>query len=207
LRHDGAFGFYPVVPDVSWVRRLLPLGVRTIQLRFKGDATRIRAEVDEAVALGRAHGAQVVINDHWRLALELGARHVHLGQGDLDEADPVAIRQSGIGLGVSTHSHAELERALQWPVSHVALGPIYETTLKRMPYAPQGLARISVWKERVACPLVAIGGISLERAPSVLDAGADLVAVVSDVVNSPSPETRVESWLRLLEKRRAMVTA
>jgi thiamine-phosphate pyrophosphorylase len=207
LRHDGAFGFYPVVPDVSWVRRLLPLGVRTIQLRFKGDAARIRTEVAEAVALGGAHGAQVVINDHWRLAIELGATHVHLGQGDLDEADADAIRASGIGLGVSTHSHAELLRALQWPLSHVALGPIYETTLKRMPYAPQGVARISAWKERVALPLVAIGGISLERAPSVLDAGADLVAVVSDIVSNPSPETRALSWLRLFEKRRATVTA
>jgi thiamine-phosphate pyrophosphorylase len=207
LRHDGAFGFYPVVPDAGWIRRLLPLGVRTIQLRFKGDPARVRVEVEQAVALGHAAGAQVVINDHWRLALELGATHLHLGQADLDTADAAAIRRSGASLGISTHSEPELERALTWPVSHIALGPIYATTLKQMPYAPQGLSRIREWSARAARPLVAIGGISLERAPAVLDAGADLVAVVSDVVNDPCPESRVESWLDLFAARRLAVGA
>jgi thiamine-phosphate pyrophosphorylase len=192
---------------VSWIRRLLPLGVRTIQLRFKGERARVRAQVQEAVALGRDAGAQVVINDHWQLALELGATHLHLGQADLDTADLAAIRSSGASLGISTHSEAELERALAWPVSHIALGPIYETTLKKMPYAPQGLSRIREWRARAARPLVAIGGISLERAPAVLDAGADLVAVVSDVVGSPRPESRVEAWLHLFAARSLAVGA
>jgi thiamine-phosphate pyrophosphorylase len=155
------------------------------------------------VALGERYAAQVVINDYWQDALACGARYLHLGQGDLDTADERALRESGIELGISTHGEAELRRALEWPISHLALGPIYETTLKKMPYAPQGVSRIREWKARAACPLVAIGGITLERAPAVLAGGADLVAVVSDVVNHPHPEARAGAWLQLLEARAA----
>ncbi len=108
-----------------------------------------------------------------------------------------AIRRAGLKLGLSTHSHEELDVALGHDPDYVALGPIYETKLKVMPWAPQGLARITEWKALAGRPLVAIGGITLDRAPGVFDAGADSIAVVSDVVAHPNPEQRARDWLAL----------
>ena len=90
------------------------------------------------------------------------------------EADLAAIRAAGLKLGISTHSDAELDAALAAEPDYVALGPIYETKLKAMTWAPQGLSRIAEWRRKIACPLVAIGGITLDRAASVLEAGRQL---------------------------------
>ena len=188
--------FYPIVPDAAWVQRIVPLGVKTVQLRVKDarpDA--IRAEIARSLAICRTHGCQLIVNDYWREAIDLGAAFVHLGQEDLAEADLPAIRKAGIKFGISTHTPEELQIALEAEPDHVALGPIYETTLKAMKYPPQGLDRIREWKRRIACPLVAIGGITLERAPGVFEAGADSIAVVSDIVSHPAPERRVADWL------------
>ena len=190
--------FYPIVPDASWVARLARAGVKLIQLRMKDEAqSAIAPAIREALAASRAHGCEVVVNDYWREAIECGAGFVHLGQGDLETADASAIRRAGLKLGISTHSHEELDRALREDPDYIALGPIYETTLKVMPWAPQGLARIGEWKALAKRPLVAIGGITLERAPAVFGAGADSIAVVSDVVFHPDPEQRSRDWLAL----------
>ena len=191
--------FYPIVPDASWVARLARAGVKLIQLRMKDEAqSAITRAIREALAASRAHGCEVVVNDYWREAIECGAGFVHLGQGDLETADASAIRRAGLKLGISTHSHEELDRALRDDPDYIALGPIYETTLKVMPWAPQGLARIGEWKALAKRPLVAIGGITLERAPAVFAAGADSIAVVSDVVFHPHPEQRSRDWLSQL---------
>jgi thiamine-phosphate pyrophosphorylase len=191
--------FYPIVPDAAWVARIVPLGVKTVQLRVKdADEERVAREISSALAICRAHDCQLVVNDYWRQAIDLGADLVHLGQEDLAVADLAAIRKAGIKLGISTHTHEELRIALAAEPDHVALGPIYETTLKVMKYAPQGLARIGEWKSLIACPLVAIGGITLERAPAVLAAGADSIAVVTDIIANPDPERRVRDWLAAL---------
>jgi thiamine-phosphate pyrophosphorylase len=188
--------FYPIVPDASWVARLARAGVKLIQLRMKDEAqSAITPAIREALAASRAHGCEVVVNDYWREAIDCGAGFVHLGQGDLETADTSAIRRAGLKLGISTHSHEELDRALCEDPDYIALGPIYETTLKVMPWAPQGLARIGEWKALAKRPLVAIGGITLERAPAVFAAGADSIAVVSDVVFHPDPEQRSRDWL------------
>ncbi len=203
MKTAGSHGFYPVVDDVRWVRRLLPLGVRTIQLRIKerSEAEACR-QIREALAIAADHGGcQMIVNDYWRAAIREGAAWLHLGQEDLAGADLVAIRAAGIRLGVSTHSPEELADALDARPDYVALGPIYETTLKKMPWSPQGLARIGEWKARLACPLVAIGGITLERAPAVLAAGADSIAVVSDVLRAPDPDGRARAWLDLFRER------
>ena len=189
--------FYPVVDSVAWVARLAALGVGTIQLRAKclshAEAT---AMVRAALESTARTGAKLVVNDWWRAAIEAGAAHVHLGQEDLAETDVPAIRRAGLTLGLSTHDHMELETALRWDPDYVALGPIYPTTLKVMRFAPQGLARIAEWKRRIgAIPLVAIGGITLERAPGVYAAGADSIAVVSDVILNADPDARVRAWL------------
>jgi thiamine-phosphate pyrophosphorylase len=191
--------FYPIVPDAAWAARIVPLGVKTIQLRVKDtDEAAVEQEIRSALVLCRAHNCQLIVNDYWRQAIDLGADFVHLGQEDLADADLAAIRRAGIRLGISTHTHEELQIALDADPDYVALGPIYETKLKVMRYDPQGLDRIGVWKRRIACPLVAIGGITLERAPAVLAAGADSIAVVTDIVTHPDPEQRVRDWLAAL---------
>lgn len=191
--------FYPVVDSVAWVRRLAALGVGTVQLRAKDlghDAA--LALIREALAATRGTVAKLVVNDYWRAAIEAGAKHLHLGQEDLADADIAAIRRAGLTLGLSTHDEAELDNALRYQPDYVALGPIFPTTLKAMRFAPQGLARISEWKQRIgATPLVAIGGITLEQAPAIFAAGADSIAVVSDITKSPDPDARVKAWLKL----------
>jgi thiamine-phosphate pyrophosphorylase len=196
--------FYPILPDAAWIARLIPLGVKTVQLRVKdADPVRVRREIAESLAICAAHGCQLIVNDYWREAIELGADFVHLGQEDLAAADLSAIKAAGLKLGVSTHSVEELEIALAAAPDYAALGPVYPTTLKVMKWAPQGLARLSEWRERLgewrervgALPLVGIGGITLERAPGVFAAGADSIAVVSDVTAHPHPEDRTRAWL------------
>ncbi len=188
--------FYPVLPDIDWLERLVPLGVRFVQLRLKdAPKTEVRRQISRAMALCAAYGAQLVVNDYWRAVIDLGADFVHLGQEDLAAADVPAIRAAGIKLGVSTHDHDELAKALAVEPDYVALGPIYETRLKKMKWAPQGLDRVRDWKDAAPCPLVAIGGITVERAPDVLAAGADSIAVVTDLVTHPDPEARTREWL------------
>lgn len=188
--------FYPIVPDAAWAARIVPLGVKTLQLRSKDvEGEALRRQIAESLEVCARHGCQLIVNDYWRLAIELGADYIHLGQEDLAEADLEAIRAADIKLGISTHTHEELEIALAARPDYVALGPIYETTLKAMRYPPQGLARIGEWKGLIGCPLVAIGGITLERAPAVFAAGADSIAVVTDIIGHPDPEARVEAWL------------
>jgi len=188
---------YPIVDSASWVPRLAPLGVRLLQLRVKDQPEALlRAEIHAAQAACRAAGAQLVVNDYWQLALEIGCDFVHLGQGDLDGADVAALRRADVRLGISTHDEHELERALALQPDYVALGPIYPTLLKAMPFAAQGLGRISEWKRRVGrLPLVAIGGLTLERLHGVFAAGADVAAVVTDILRAVHPEARAREWL------------
>jgi len=188
---------YPIVDSAAWVGRMLSVGVRLIQLRIKErSASELRAEIREAKGLCSRAGAQLIVNDYWMLAMAEGCDYVHLGQGDLDTADVAALRKAGVKIGVSTHSHMELARALALSPDYVALGPIYPTVLKVMPWSPQGLQRITEWKRRIGdIPLVAIGGLTVERLPGVLEAGADVAAVVNDIVSNPNPETRAREWL------------
>lgn len=189
--------FYPIVPDIAWLARVVPLGVRTVQLRLKdASEVEIRRQISGSLALCREHGCQLVVNDFWREAIDLGADAIHLGQEDLAAADLAAIKAAGLRLGVSSHDETELETALAADPDYVALGPVYETRLKAMKWAPQGLDRITAWKSRIgALPLVAIGGITPERAARVLAAGADAVAVITDFVTAADPEARVTAWV------------
>lgn len=189
--------FYPIFPRAGWLRRMLPLGVALVQLRIKdleGDA--LCAEIAAARDLCRRHGATLVVNDHWQAARDLGCDWVHLGQEDLDSADIPALRAAGIRIGLSTHDHAELERALAHHPDYVALGPVYPTVLKAMKWPAQGLERISEWKRQIGdIPLVAIGGMTVERAPGVFAAGADVVSAVTDITRNPDPAARLRQWL------------
>jgi thiamine-phosphate pyrophosphorylase len=189
--------FYPVVDSVAWVARLAALGVGTVQLRAKNlDDSQSLQLVSDALAITRGTPTKVVVNDYWRAAVVAGAKHLHLGQEDLAEADLKAIRDAGLTLGLSTHDDDELETALRADPDYIALGPIFPTTLKSMRFAPQGIPKITEWKKRIgAVPLVAIGGIKLEQARAIFAAGADSIAVVSDVTQHSDPDARVRAWL------------
>ena len=191
--------FYPVVDSVAWVARLATLGVGTVQLRAKAlDDSQSLQIVSDALEAVKGTPTRLVVNDYWRAAIVAGAKHLHLGQEDLAEADLKAVRDAGLTLGISTHDDAELEAALRAEPDYIALGPIFPTTLKSMRFAPQGIAKISEWKRRIGdIPLVAIGGIKLEHAREIFAAGADSIAVVSDVTQNPEPDARVRAWLGL----------
>ncbi|MFN0218639.1 MAG: thiamine phosphate synthase [Hyphomicrobium sp.] len=189
--------FYPIVPDARWAARLAPLGVKTMQLRIKGqDDFAVHAAVSKTLELAREYSCQIIINDYWQIAIDTGADFIHLGQEDLAAADLKAIRRAGLRVGVSTHDEAELDAALAAKADYVALGPIYETKLKAMCFGPQGLARIGDWKRRIGdTPLVAIGGITPDLASDVYAAGADSIAAITDFIMHPDPEDRVRLWL------------
>jgi thiamine-phosphate pyrophosphorylase len=190
--------FYPIVDSVSWVARLAALGVGTVQLRAKDlDDAKSLQIVSDALEAIKGTGTKLVVNDYWRTAIVAGARHLHLGQEDLLGADLKAIRDAGLTLGLSTHDDAELETALRAEPDYIALGPIFPTTLKSMRFRPQGIAKITEWKRRAGrIPLVAIGGIKLEQAAEIFKAGADSIAVVSDVTQNSDPDARVRAWLQ-----------
>ncbi|MEH2483004.1 thiamine-phosphate pyrophosphorylase [Nitrobacteraceae bacterium AZCC 2146] len=189
--------FYPVVDTIAWLKRLTALGVGTVQLRAKDlDDTAATTLMREALAVTAGTSTKLVVNDYWRVAIDLKAQHLHLGQEDLADADVAAIRKAGLTLGLSTHDDEELETALRAKPDYIALGPIFPTTLKSMRFAPQGIPKLTTWKQRIGdIPLVAIGGIKLEQAAEIFKAGADSIAVVSDVTQNVDPDARVRAWL------------
>ena len=194
--------FYPVMPDAAWIERIVPLGVKLVQLRAKDmPEARLREEIRRSLAVCQTHGCQLVVNDHWQLAVEEGADFVHLGQEDLAKADLASIRAAGLKLGLSTHDEAELETALAAKPGYVALGPVWPTILKQMPWAPQTPERLLIWRKRVGdLPLVAIGGLRPDRADAVFQNGADSAAVVTDITLHVDPETRVREWLSMTRR-------
>ncbi len=189
--------FYLIVDSSDWIARLVPLGVRLVQLRIKDmDEAGLRREIVASRKICADHGCQLIINDYWQLAIEEGCDFVHLGQEDLAEADVPAIRKASLKLGVSTHDGEELETALSVEPDYVALGPVYPTILKKMKWAPQGVEKIGRWKRQIGgLPLVAIGGLNPERLPGVFENGADSAAVVTDITRNADPEARTREWI------------
>jgi thiamine-phosphate pyrophosphorylase len=194
--------FYPIVDSAAWVERLTGIGARLIQLRVKDQPVDVlRQEIRASKKICARAGAQLIVNDYWQLALEESCNFVHLGQSDLDTADIQALRKAHVRIGISTHDHAELKRAQALRPDYIALGPIYPTVLKQMPWAPQGLERIVEWRRRVGnVPLVAIGGLTVERVPGVFAAGADSAAVVTDIVRNADPDQRTREWIQVVEQ-------
>lgn len=203
---DARLGLYPVVNSVVWIERLLDAGVRTIQLRIKDQpAEQAEPDIIRAIALGRQYQARLFINDYWQLAVRHQAYGVHLGQEDLDTADLAAIHAAGLRLGVSTHDDAELARAVALSPSYIALGHIFPTQTKAMPSAPQGLVELArhIRALNGRFPTVAIGGISIDRVPTVLETGVGSIAVVSAITQAADWRAATATLLQLIEGREA----
>jgi thiamine-phosphate pyrophosphorylase len=191
-------GLYVVAPDANWIKRLIDLGVKTIQLRFKSDnELAIETEVKKAIEFAQDKDVRLFINDHWKLAIKYKAYGVHLGQEDLSEANLEAIRTAGLHLGLSTHGYAEMVRADQFAPSYIALGAIFPTTLKRMETAPQGIGRLQKYAALLKdYPLVGIGGVDESNIPAVLASGVGSVAVVRAVINADDPKSAFDNLNR-----------
>jgi len=191
--------FYAIFDHPDWLERLLPEGIKLVQIRIKNTpADKLRDLLKRSRDLCAEHGAQLIVNDYWQLAIELGCDFIHLGQEDLDTADIPAIRRAGIRLGISTHDHPELERALSHDPDYIALGPVWPTILKKMKWEQQGMDRVTEWKRLIGnIPLVAIGGLTPERAVQAFTAGADVASAVTDITLNSNPEARVREWLEV----------
>ncbi|THF46931.1 thiamine phosphate synthase [Allorhizobium terrae] len=196
--------FYLIVDSADWIDRLIPLGVKLVQLRMKETPEpELRNHIRRSKAACAAHHCQLIINDYWRIALDEGCDFIHLGQEDLADADRSAIRKAGARLGLSTHDDAELDIALAAQPDYLALGPIWPTVLKQMKWEQQGVAKLQTWKAKAgAIPLVAIGGITVERLDDVFAHQADCAAVVTDITRNSDPEARTRQWLAKTEKWR-----
>lgn len=196
--------FYPIVDSSEWIERLVPLGIKLVQLRIKDVSDDIlRKEIAASRSVCVKHGCQLVVNDYWQLAIEEGCDFVHLGQEDLAEADVAAIRKAGLKLGVSTHDGEELQTALSTEPDYVALGPVYPTILKELKWAPQGVEKIGRWRQQIgSLPLVAIGGLNPERLPGVFENGADIAAVATDITRNADPEARTREWIEATQRWR-----
>ena len=196
--------FYAVVPTADWVERMVKAGADTVQLRCKtlhGDE--LKREIERCVAACQNSATQLFINDHWREAIAAGAYGVHLGQEDMDTANLAAIATAGLRLGLSTHSVAELDRALSVHPSYVASGAIFPTTTKQMPTAPQGLDKLREYVRQArgtGTPVVAIGGIDLNNAQAVLATGVSSLAVVRAVTEAENPEAVVKAFQALWDE-------
>ncbi|WP_434290807.1 thiamine phosphate synthase [Celeribacter sp. SCSIO 80788] len=190
--------FYLITGHVGQLELLVPQGVRLVQLRIKDQPEEeVHRQIRRARDFCAVHRAQLVVNDHWQMALDLNCSFVHLGQEDMDTADFPALRRAGIRIGLSTHDEAELDRALSHDPAYVALGPVYPTLLKKMKWGPQGLDRVRAWKKAAGdTPLVGIGGLTPERLPGLFEAGADSAAVVTDIATAPDPEARCAEWIK-----------
>lgn len=201
---DSPLGLYPIVDRADWLETLLPLGVTTIQLRIKDLSDRcLEDEISRAVQIARRYSCRLFINDHWQLAIKHRAYGVHLGQEDLiatqsDASNPIQqLRSAGLRLGISTHCHYEVARAHSFKPSYIAYGPVFATSSKDMPWVPQGLTGLDYWQNLLAYPLVAIGGINLERAQAIHALGVSGIAMISEITQADSP----------LEKTRALLAA
>jgi thiamine-phosphate pyrophosphorylase len=196
--------FYPIVDSSDWIERLVPLGIKLVQLRIKDASDEIlRKEIAASRSICVKHGCQLVVNDYWQLAIEEGCDFVHLGQEDLAEADVAAIRKAGLKLGVSTHDGEELQTALSTEPDYIALGPVFPTILKEMKWAPQGVEKIGRWRQQIgSLPLVAIGGLNPERLPGVFENGADIAAVATDITRNADPEARTREWIEATQRWR-----
>jgi len=176
--------------------QLMGAGVRLLQYRAKTVAAREMLETATQLAgLARAEGATFFLNDRPDLAYLAGADGVHVGQDDLGVEEARRIIGADRRVGVSTHNREQFERAVATSADYVAIGPIFRTTSKTNPDPVVGTELIRQLRPLTKKPIVAIGGIALEQAAEVIQAGADSVAVISDILSASDPAQRAGLFL------------
>ncbi|MDP5144065.1 thiamine phosphate synthase [Rheinheimera baltica] len=195
-------GLYVIVPSVEALKRALVAGVKTLQLRIKqATSTQLKHDIMQAIHLCQQHDVQLFINDHWQLALELGAYGVHLGQEDITTANLLALQQAGLRLGVSSHAFYKLLRAQQLQPSYIAIGAIFNTQTKNMAGKIQGLHKLKYYCALFnTVPLVAIGGINADNAHLVLGSGITNLAMVQAFANATEPQQWVKQMQALISQ-------
>ena len=196
-------GLYPIVDSSQWVERLLRQGVKCIQLRIKeANELFLEQEIKRSVLLAKHYQAKLFVNDYWQLAIRLQATGVHLGQEDLHNADIDEIYHSGLYLGVSTHCYYEVARAHANNPSYIACGPIYFTHSKEMLFPPQGIEQLKCWRKTLSYPLVAIGGINLERLPDIVKSKVAGISVISAITQARDPNVAIKEFLHQINQSR-----
>lgn len=185
--NQNPLGIYPVVDRAYKLRPLYEVGITTAQLRtkdkFSGQA--LEDEVIEAIKISEEYNARFFLNDFWELGIKHKAYGIHLGQEDIQDADVEAILKAGIRLGISTHTPKEIDIALGFEPSYLAIGPIYEPISKKLTYDPVGIEDLTRWAKNVEYPIVAIGGITIENILAVAETKeASGIAMISDVLEN-----------------------
>ncbi len=200
---DDPLGLYPVVDSAEWVERLSVLpGITAIQLRIKDMPEEAAAKIIKtAVEQAKKHGVRLFVNDHWRLAISMGAHGVHLGQEDLGQADLKAIAKAGLHLGISTHSAYEMLHALSMSPSYVAFGPIYHTQSKVLHFAPKGIDDLDLYRKIASIPIVAIGGINKTNIDEVASVNPSGIAMISGVLSEENPEQAIAQMLSSMKNQ------
>jgi len=188
------------IPETDCARDLADVGVRLIQYRGKQASSRELLEkskrLSEVLAPRRT---TFIINDRADVAALAGAGGVHVGQDDLEVEEARAVVGAHLLVGVSTHNRKQFEQAATTSADYIAVGPIFSTSTKLNPDPVVGTELIGEVRPLTDKPIVAIGGITLERAEEVIQAGADSVAVISDILRAQDPAARARQYLELLE--------
>jgi thiamine-phosphate pyrophosphorylase/hydroxymethylpyrimidine kinase/phosphomethylpyrimidine kinase/thiamine-phosphate diphosphorylase len=185
--NDIPLGIYPIVDRAYKLRPLYELGITTAQLRTKDKffGQELEDEVKEAIKISEEFNARFFLNDFWELGIKYKAYGIHLGQEDIQEADVKAILSAGIRLGISTHTPQEIDIALDFSPSYLAIGPIYEPISKKLTYDTVGTELLKMWAKKVNYPIVAIGGITIENIDEVAKLKvASGIAMISDVLEN-----------------------
>ncbi|BAF71490.1 thiamine phosphate synthase [Sulfurovum sp. NBC37-1] len=184
--NESPLGIYPVVDRADKLRPLYECGITTAQLRVKDmDGKALEQEIIEAIRISEEFKARLFVNDHWQLAIKHGAYGIHLGQEDIREADVAAIFDAGIRLGISTHTPEEIDIALGFEPSYIAIGPVFVPISKELKYNTVGIGLLKSWAESVDYPVVAIGGITLDNIKEVVQTkAASGIAMISGVLEA-----------------------
>jgi len=193
----SVLGIYPLVDSAQMANAMAQAGAKIVQLRIKHQPIeQVDAEIALACRLLAPTPCRLIINDHWTLAIRHGADGVHLGQEDICTLPTGALSQlshAGLALGLSSHTPKEITRALDCSPSYLAIGPIFASSSKRLPYSTVGIDRLTQWVQAVPCPVIAIGGIQSQHLPQLAQSGIAGVAMIDALKRSTDPVTALHT--------------
>jgi len=197
---ETPLGIYPIVDRAYKLKSLYEVGITTAQLRTKDafQGKELEDEIIEAIKISEAYNARFFLNDFWELGIKHKVYGIHLGQEDIQDADVQAILDAGIRLGISTHTPKEIDIALEFEPSYLAIGPIYVPISKKLVYDTVGTEDLISWSLNVDYPIVAIGGITIENIADVAKTkAASGIAMISDILEKN--EVSKERTLALID--------